>query len=269
MGAMNPDYAPHAYSVLMLAILGCVLVWCVGFAIYLNRIHSHGWASTRRLLRTLIVVVPVSLLLSLTFWEDFLVPIWLAAQLGRTSSQVEVARRYLTGNQLLAKDLDSARHWITRAAQSGDAQAQVILAGLDWEGRGLAHSDPESALRWARLAASRGLPPAQLLAAEILLQHPDLAQLGEAAQTYFDTAIPLLQAQAATGNANALFSLGMMKIRGHGQPIDQVGGYSLLLQAQAKGLDPYQGIMLIMLRSSLPAGVIEQAEKAQRVPNHH
>jgi|GEM_PF-6203313 len=261
---MNWDYARHALAVLLLLTLGGVLLWSVGFGIYLNQIHSHGWASTRRLLLTLPPAAAVALALSGLFWEDGLVPHWILAYTGNPPAQMIMAQEYLVGSRLLAKNPTQARAWITRAACSGFARAQVVLAGMELEDP--TKPDPLSALGWARRAASQGLDEGNLLTGELLLTHPDLAHPGERAQTYFDVALPPLIAQASAGNAQAMFSLGLLKLRGEGLPLDREGGFTLLLKAQGKGITLHQATMIAVIRSTLPPDLIRKASNLAGAP---
>jgi TPR repeat protein len=260
---MNAGYATHAFLVLLLLWLGALLLWSTGFAVYLNRIHSHGWASTRRLLLSYRLAAPIALLLCALVWEDLLIPSWCLAQLGRPAFQLDLARRYASGAQLLARNRARERRWLLRAAQAGAAQGQLMLGAMDWQGQGLAKPDPASALGWLRLAAAQGLPAAQQLAGEILLSQPALAQPGEGAASYFAAARSGFQAEAARGSAAAMFCLGVMQIQGHGLPADPEAGYRLLLQARARGLGSQQLLTLDALRAILPADVVRRAEQPQ------
>lgn len=260
---MNWGYVYRAVLVLLLSGLLGVLLWAVGFGIYLNRIHSHGWASTRRLLRTLPWAAAAALLLCGVVWEGWLVPQWLLARAGGTGAQVALAGRYATGNGILARDLVKARAWLARAAVSGNPEAQLTLAGFDLDGKGRGGPDPGSALGWARKAGAQGLVPARLLAGEILIQNPGLAQPGERAQAYFDGALPVLVAQARAGDAQALFSLGMLKLHGTGLALDQEGGFALLLAARSRGISAMQGFQMDLVRGALPADLIRRAQAGQ------
>ena len=255
---MNAGYAIHSFLVLLLLWLAALLLWSAGFAVYLNRIHSHGWASTRRLLRTYRLAAPLALLLCALVWENLLVPTWCLAQWGRPVNQLDLAQRYATGDQLLAKDRARARHWLVRAAGSGSAQAQLLLGGMAWEDEDLA-----AALGWLRGAATQGLPAAQLLAGEVLLRQPGLAGPGEQAASYFAAALPKLRAEAGRGDASALFSLGAMQIQGRGLPADPEAGFRLLLRARALGLAPQQALALGKLRSTLPPDLVRRAEQSE------
>jgi TPR repeat protein len=259
---MNWEYARHAVPVLLLLTLVGLLLWSLVFGVYLNRIGSHGWASTRRLLRTYPAATALALVLCGLFWEGSLGPQWILAHGGRSSAQIAMAGRYLTGDRLLARNPARARSWITRAARSGSGEARLILASMDLEGRGQDRPDALAALSWARLAAGQGLLDAKLLAGEILLNHPELAKPGEQAQAYFDSALPAIRAQAQAGDPKAMFSLGMLKVRAQGLPLDQEGGYALLLEAQAKGIDLRQAFQISLVHASLPPEVIRRAEAA-------
>jgi TPR repeat protein len=247
-----------------LSVLLGLLLWSIGFGIYLNRIRSRGWDSTRRLLRTLPPAGTVLLLLCGLFWESGLAPRWLLAHAGWPAAQMDLAGRYMVGDRVLARNQAKARAWITRAARSGSAEARLALAGMDLEGQGRSGADPGSALASARMAAAQGLMDAQLLAGEILARYPQLAQPGERAQTYFDAALPQVRAQAAAGSAHAMFSLGLLKINGRGLPFDPEGGFALLLAAQAKGISVQQAFRISVLRSKLPPPVVLRAEAAWR-----
>ena len=261
---MNSDYAINALLILLLACLGPILAWSFGFALYLNRIHSHGWASTRRLLLTLRVVAPLSLVAGLAFWETFLVPVLALAHLGVSTCQIDLAQRYTQGNHLLAKNRATAHVWLERAARRGNAKAQLRMASWAWEGFGGQKVDRAAAMAWARLAAHQGSPEAQMFVGEILLDHPELAQPQERAQPYFDQAIPALQSQAARGDARAQFDLGLAKLRGLGQAPDLEEGLSMLLQINRQALDPLQTLKLDLVRAKLPADLVKRAEQRAR-----
>ena len=258
---MNMDYAVTAILILLLACLGPVLLWSVGFAIYLNRIHSHGWASTRRLLLTLRVIAPLSLILGSAFWENSILPVFALARLGSSTCQIDLATRYTRGNQLLAKDRLAAHGWLLRAACNGNAKAQLLLASWAWEGFGGQRADPAAALHWGRVAAMQGMPEAKLFVGEVLLNHPDLARPGEQAQVYFDQALPALQAKATRGDIQAQFTLGLAKLQGQGQPMDQEGGLAMLLQINRQGLDALQTIKLDLIRTKLPVELVQRVEQ--------
>ena len=264
---MNPDYARHAFPILFLGVLLLLLLWSVGFGIYLNRIGSHGWPSTRRLLRTFPPVAVVALLLVGFFWEDRLLVQWALAYGGQDAARLAMAGHYVKGDQLLARNPARARSWIARAARSGSGEAQMVLACMALGGHGQAdRPDPVTALTWARIAGRRGITDGNLLTGEILLSHPELAQPGEKAQSYFDAALPGLLAQARQGDAQALFSVGLQKIRGHGLPPDTEGGLRMLLQAQRKGLQGSQGLTVFMVRSQMPEALAQRVEASLGLP---
>jgi hypothetical protein len=50
--------------ILALMALGGALLWALGCAVYLNRIRSRGWASSRRLLKSSLLVFSVALTLA-------------------------------------------------------------------------------------------------------------------------------------------------------------------------------------------------------------
>jgi TPR repeat protein len=101
-----------------------------------------------------------------------------------------------------------------------------------------------------------------MLAGAILEERPPLALPGETAQAYFDTALPVLRAQAAKGDRRAQFALGLAKLGGHGQPKDPEGGFLMLLQVERQGLEPMQALQMMSLRTRLPAEVVHRAEQS-------
>ena len=151
---MNWSYTWQALGILALLTLLALLIWVAGFGIYLNLTGSRGWASTRRLLRTLPWAGTAGFCLCALFWENGLAPEWALAHAGLASARMDLAGRYMIGDRVLARNRVMARVWITRAARAGSAEARLALAGMDLEGQGGSGPDARSALAWARLAGS-------------------------------------------------------------------------------------------------------------------
>lgn len=262
---MNFSYAFNLVLVGFLVALLLLLIWSAIFGIYLNRIHSRGWDSTKRLLKTYWGVGPLALLVSIFALDDGLAWDYLRGVLGHGPAQMRLAQEYGKGDRLLARALPRSLYWVRRAADNGDVQAQFAAAQLELSGQaGLA--DPVRALAHARSAAASGHAEAMVLVGQILLQHGRLAQPGENPATHFIRAIPLLEAQSRQGNADALFSLGLLYLRGQGVERDIARGLGLLLRAQSKGLSPSRYLFVEEIKQEANTQTLCQANDLALTP---
>lgn len=104
------------------------------------------------------------------FWQ-------IGAERGMTRAQVEVGRRYQTGEATGQADYDQAASWLRKAAAKGDAQAMTELGWMAQNGLGMAR-DETAAAEFYRRAANKGQPLAMDRLARLMLD--DGGDLGEA-----------------------------------------------------------------------------------------
>lgn len=149
--------------ILVLVALGAALVWGLGYAVYLNRIGSRGWASTRRLLVTALVVFALALPLAVAFKEGATMWTLAKGRLGSSEGQYQTGILYAAGGTFLRTSRSKAVYEFRLAAEQGHAQAQFALAQACHSGQGTP-KDRAEALRWARAAAQADHPLAIVLA---------------------------------------------------------------------------------------------------------
>jgi hypothetical protein len=233
-------------GILVLVALGAALGVGVGFAIYLNRIGSHGWASTRRLLKVSLGVFALALPAALLVKERATLGPLASGWFGSAEGQFQTGLLYQGGDDTFLKPSQiKAVAAFRRAAAQGHTQAQLGLARACYYGRGTLRNDAE-ALRWARAAATAGHPLAMVLAGVILqpTAPPEAAAL-------FSQAAPLLRARGQRGDAEACYALGHLYREGLGVARDPVEALAWLLRAQQLGIGPMQMYALQTFEKSL------------------
>lgn len=250
---MDWGYVRTSGLILVLTALGAALGWGLGYAVYLNRIGSRGWASTRRLLVTALVVFALALPLAVAVKEG--ATLWTLAKgrLGSSEGQYQTGILYAAGGTFLRTSRSRAIREFRRAANQGHVPAQFALAQACRSGQGTPRDSAE-ALRWARAAAQAGHPLAMVLAGE-LLQEASPAE----AEPFFRQAAPLLRAQGELGDGQACFSLGFLYRYGRGAAQDPVEALTWMLLAQRLGIGPLQGLAVQMYEKNL---TLEQRTQA-------
>jgi len=135
-----------------------------------------------------------------------------SAEKGHGSAQY-VFGMMLQRGEYLAKDLPEAVRWLRLSAEQGNPDAQLALAEAYANGEGIKADDGEK-VRWLRQAAAQGHPFAE-------------GQLGMALYDQnkpdrWKEASGWLRKAAMQGNAESMFNLGMLHLRGHGVPQDRL-----------------------------------------------
>jgi TPR repeat protein len=239
-------YVRNWGAILALTALGSSLLWGLGYAVYLNRIHSQGWASTRRLLTSSLLVFPISFAVAVAIQEGPMLWALLRGHLGSAEGQYLTGVLYQEGGGLLVQDPGKAVAAFRRAASQGHTLAQFALARAYFYGLGT-DRNPAEALRSARAAADAGHPLAMVLTGEILQESAP----AEAAP-FFRRALPLLRARARAGDGQARFTLGFLYRRGLGVAQDPEEALCWMLLARKSGLSPLQAYAVEAYEKSLP-----------------
>lgn len=240
--------------ILVLVALGAALLWALGFAVYLNRIHSRGWASTRRLLKSSLWVFLVALTLALLYSEGSTLWSLARGRLGSIEGQFRTGLLYQEGDTFLRPNPKKAVGAFRRAAEGGHALAQLSLARACYYGLGTPR-DPVAALRWARASARQGQPFAMALSGEILQGTSPTESA-----SFFRQAAPLFRAQADKGDAQACFFLGHLFQNGQGVARDPVEALAWMLVAQRLGVAPLQSLGVQSYGKSLSPDQRTQAQ---------
>ena len=251
---MDWSYVRIWGMILVLTALSVALVWGLGYAVYLNRVGSRGWGSTRRLLLSALVVFSITLPVAVAFREGPALWALASGRLGSAEGQFQTGALYQAGSTFLRSNPVKAVEAFRRAAEQGHTQAQVALAQACFYGRGTV-KDIAAALRWARAGAKAGHPLAMVLAGEILLDSSPAE-----AESYFRQAAPLLRVQARLGEAQACFALGHLHRSGLGVTQDPVEALTWMLLAQRLGISPFQAFAVQKYEQSL---TLEQQAQAR------
>jgi len=255
---MDWEYVRISGLIILLEALGAALIWCLGHAIYLNRIHSRGWASTKRLLHKSGLVFALALFVAISMKEGRALAALVGAAIGLPRSEYLVGALAQSGQGLLKQDNAKAFGWFHRAAKRGDPDAEYALACAYHFGQGTSR-DPGKALRWARSSAESGNAMGMVLAGELLKDADP-----KAAQSLFARSRPLLEAQAAGGDGTACFLLGSLYQQGGGIPADPTMALAWMLRGRMYGLSPFQDLSAQSLERSLtPAQRSEAARRAR------
>lgn len=125
------------------------------------------------------------------------------ANQGNAEAQVEVARRYGTG-QGVPQDFEKALEWYLKAAQQGNINAQCCVGFMYERGQGTPR-DEAKAMSWYLKAALQGYPPAQI----------NIGFMYERAQEY-SKAIDWYHKAAVQGLPQAQTNLGFLYEHGQG-----------------------------------------------------
>lgn len=251
---MNREHLLAFLPVLLLTTLGLLLIWGVGMAVYLNRIHSRGWASVKRLLRSLAWMGLPALALAGLGLQWHLVSTATLAHLGRPEAEMELGHLYSIPDQLLAQDRAKGFRWLLKAANHGWVPAQVQAGQMLLEGQGTP-ADPAQALLWAERARNAGELDGVLLSGDCLAK----LGRGEEAKMRYAEAVPALRLAVAAGNRSRMFQLGVLLSTGQGLPRDPVRGLAWMLLAQNGGLDPFQVMRAKNLERALSAAEKQEA----------
>ncbi len=242
---MDWEYTRQWGIILALLALGVALLWGTGFAVYLNRTGSNGWASTQRLVKSCLTVFLITLPVVVAFKESHALWTLVTAGLGRTESQYRLGILYHVGGSFLLADAGRSVAAFRQAAEQGHPLAQLALARSYFSGRGVL-PDQAEALRWARSSAQAEEPMALVLAGELLWDSTPAE-----AEPLFRQAIPLLRARVAHGDGEACFTLGTLYRNGRGVPLDPVEGLAWMLAARSLGLSPLQDLSIQFFEKSL------------------
>lgn len=150
---------------------------------------------------------------ALEFWR-------IGAEQGMTRAQVEVGRRYQTGEVTGRPDYDQAAAWLRQAAAKGDAQAMVELGWMAQNGLGMP-ADEAAAAEYYRRAANKGQPLAMDRLARMMLEEGgDLTEARNLAETavrregqpaFHDTLGSILLQQGELAAAEEQFKLAAKK----------------------------------------------------------
>jgi TPR repeat protein len=245
-GMIDWGYVRNWGAIFALTALGVAMLWGLGYAVYLNRIGSRGWASTRQWLKTSLTVFSASLLVAITFREGPVLWALVKGRLGSPDGQYLTGVLYQQGGGLLQQSPERAVPAFRRAADQGHTLAQLALARAYHYGLGT-RKDQAEALRWAEVAAHAGHPLAMVLAGE-LLQESSPAEAG----AFFKHALPLLQAQAEAGDGQSCFTLGFLYRHGFGVVSDSEEALYWMLLAQRLGISPPQAFSIEAYGKSLP-----------------
>lgn len=250
---MNWEHVRNWGMILALLALGGALLWGLGFAVYLNRIGSRGWASTRRLLTSSMVAFAIALPAVIVFAEGPAFWSLVRGWLGSAEGQYRTGILYSSSDTFLQPTPSKATVAFRRAAEQGHSQAQFALAQACHVGLGTAKNRAE-ALRWAQAAAQAGHPLAMVLAGDILRETS--AVEGE---PYFRRAAPLLRAQGEQGDGQACFTLGRLYREGLGVAQDPEEALFWMQVAQRLGISPLQGFAIQIHEKSLPSDLQSRA----------
>lgn len=176
-----------------------------------------------------------------------------AADLGVPQAQYEIARRLRVGDGLPADALQ-AMHYYHEAAEQGHIEAQFSLGLMLEVGMGLDRPYPEEAAKWYRRLAERQTHAGAAHNLGILYaQGKGVAKDVRLARELFELAIAL-------GGDDAMFSLGLLLLRGDGIEPDPVEAVKWALLA-ARG-DPSAEVqaLLDVVSSQLTPVQLEQGQ---------
>lgn len=255
---MNWEYLRDSALVTLLEALGAALIWAIGHAVYLNRIHSHGWASTKRLLKKAGLVFSLALLTFTAVKEGRTITVLGGALLGHPRAEYLAGTLAQRGQGLLKRDQARAFAWFLKAAGQGEPDAVYALAQAYHSGQGTPR-DPAQALRWAQASAQSGNPLGMVLSGELLKDRDP-----QAAQSYFTRSRPLLESKATAGDATACFFLGMLHWQGEGTPVDPVEALAWMLRGRSLGFSQLQSVAAEMMAQALtPDQRAQAAERAR------
>jgi len=145
-----------------------------------------------------------------------------SAEKGNESAQY-VFGMMLRRGEYLAKDLPEAVRWLRLSAEKGNPDAQLELAEAYANGEGVKADEGEK-VRWLRLSAAQGHPLAE--------GQLGLALYDQDKPDRWEEASGWLRKAAMQGNAESMFNLGMLYLRGHGVPKDRLFALSWFLIAE-------------------------------------
>jgi uncharacterized protein len=146
------------------------------------------------------------------------------AEAGDLEAMATLGNMYASG-QGLAKDYQSAVHWLTPAAAAGLARAQHDLGALYYYGNGVPR-DHAVAAKWFHAAAEQGFVASQAVLGEMYCQAdpPD-----------YEKALQWLNKAADKGNTQALNRLGQLYRNGLGVPKDERKAFDCQRKAAEAG----------------------------------
>jgi TPR repeat protein len=176
-----------------------------------------------------------------------------AADLGVPQAQYEIARRLRVGDGLPADALQ-AMHYYHEAAEQGHIEAQFSLGLMLEVGMGLDRPYPEEAAKWYRRLTERQAHAGAAHNLGILhAQGKGVAKDAQRARELFELAISL-------GGDDAMFSLGLLLLRGDGIEPDPVEAVKWALLAAQGDPSPEVQSLLDVVTSQLTPGQIEQGQ---------
>ncbi|KAF8932764.1 hypothetical protein BGZ47_011194 [Haplosporangium gracile] len=144
------------------------------------------------------------------------------ANQGNAEAQVEVARRYGTG-QGVPQDFEKALEWYRKAAEQGNINAQCCVGFMYERGQGVPR-DEAKAMSWYFKAALQGNPPAQI----------NIGFMYERAQEY-SKAIEWYHKAAIQGFSQAQTNLGFLYEHGQGTDRNYLKAIEWYLKAAEQG----------------------------------
>lgn len=149
-----------------------------------------------------------------------------AADAGDVTAMRDLGLKYLTGDEVEARDTDAAR-WLIRAAYRNDAEGQYWLGTLYAQGRGVP-KDTAQAIHWYETAAGQGHVRAMHnLGAGYYEGWDGQKNLAEAAKWF--------EAASEHGNTDSAFNLAVLYELGRGVKQDAVEAFKWYSIAAASG----------------------------------
>jgi hypothetical protein len=149
-----------------------------------------------------------------------------AADAGDVTAMRELGLKYLTGDEVEARDIDGAR-WLIRAAYRNDAEGQYWLGTLYAQGRGLP-KDTAQAIHWYEAAAAQGNARAMH---NLGAGYYD----GWDGQKNLAEAVKWFQAASEHGNTDSAFNLAVLYELGTGVRQNTVEAFKWYSIAAAAG----------------------------------
>lgn len=137
---------------------------------------------------------------------------------GNLKSQVEIAKRYASGEGGAPKDYKKALTWFYKAAKQGDPTAQLEIGKMYEKGQGIGQ-DNFRAAEWFRVAAGPGKN------ADAQFALGQMYATGRGVPNDYNKAVHFYGLAANQGHAAAQFLLGAMHSEGWGVKKNYVESY--------------------------------------------
>lgn len=157
-----------------------------------------------------------------------------AAQQNHVAAQVDLAFRYLNGNEIMTRDEAQSLRWFTSAASHGSVIAQCMLADFHRDGRGGAPQDYTKAFNLYRKTATTSDACARKSQYELYRMY----EAGWGTSKNLTVAVGWLKKSAQAGNPIAQSTLGRAYLQGKSLPKDEEEGRFWLKQSR-KGVAPH------------------------------